>query len=109
MTESLIQYDPEEVLKTSRKILIERGLVPSNCPSIECLGFDKAVLWDNTIEVRLNAKPPQLPTDKEGLLYEIYPICRQCEIFGNPNRYLEVRQDLQTSRLKTDAGWKRGW
>ncbi len=108
MAEKLINFDPKTVLEQSKEILRGKGQLPSDCPKEDCLSLD-SIKWDGrSVRVILYAQPPQLPTEKEWLKYEIHPVCdKSCGIHGNDCRAFEITQDLNSGKILSAEGeWK---
>jgi len=103
-----IELSEIKVLRESRNLLTNKGLVPRNCPKPSCLHIRKIVLVDGETRIAIDANPPQLPTDKEWLRYEIHETCKdKCGIQGNPNIGLFIKQDQKTGDIKkVVADWK---
>ena len=100
MAERLVDFDVQEILEKSKKILREKRRLPEDCPSEKCLSL-KSIKWrDRQNILRIFARPPELPTKKEGLLYEIHDVCRnRCQILGNKNFHLMIKQNTPTGDI----------
>jgi len=102
-----IELSEIKVLRESRNLLTNKGLVPRNCPKPSCLHIRKIVLVDGETRIAIGADPPQLSTNKEWLRYEIHTCKDKCGIQGNPNIGLFIRQDQKTGDIKeVVADWK---
>lgn len=108
MAELFVQHDPALVLKEVRKVLVSLGEIPQGCPSPDdCLKLDSVTLRSDSILVRLDANPPQLPPSNPDKLYDIHPVCLGCGISGNSNRGFKVVQDISSASITAAAGeWK---
>ena len=103
-----IELSEITVLRESRNLLINKGLVPRNCPKPSCLSIRKIVLVDGKTRIAINANTPQLPKVLEHHNYELDPICeRNCGINGNDNIgfFIEQRQ-ADGEIVEVVADWK---
>jgi hypothetical protein len=108
MSEKLVPFNAKDLLDKCARLIMEESLLPSDCPNPYCISLAKIDIepqWATTI--RIDTNPPQLPTEKEGLRFEIDPICKnKCRIFGNANRCFVVRQNNITNEITAEADWK---
>jgi len=106
----MIKIDFDEILKYSKTYLENGGIFPRNCPKPDCLSIGSVRIdpRSNRTTISIDASPPQLPTTREGRLYERHPICDEnCGILGNLNRQFFVRGDNTTGEIiEAAAAWR---
>lgn len=101
MTEKLLQIDAGKVLSNAKLILEDERQLPKECPKKKCLSLStiSLSLFHNEITVDLDSDPPEVKSYRD-----INPICRECGIDGNGNRFFRIVQNLGTGKIVSAEG-----
>lgn len=96
-----MQIDVEKVLSCVKLILEDKRQLPKECPKKGCLSLSNISLslFHNEITVDLDSDPPEVVSYRD-----INPICRECGIDGNSNRFFRIVQNSRTGKIVSAEG-----
>lgn len=105
MAEKLVNYDSKAVVAATKTILVEKGLIPEDCPKETCLNLEVIRLTVISTAVYLVADPPEIARADEWANVT-HPNCEACGLLGNSHRCFIVRQYSETGELiSAESDW----
>lgn len=89
-------FNKKGLITFGKGILKVRGLIPINCPKMECVDvYSVKPLFADDLSLKLDADPPE----GKGL----QSICDKCIFDGNKNMLVELTEVVRGKKVRIDV------